>query len=218
MKNLFTAWAEFKLGKRDAPDVQTFEVHLEDNIFRLHHELKTKTYRHAPYHRFQIFDPKHRIIHKADVRDRVIHHAIYRILSPMFDKSFIFDSYSCRISKGTHAAVDRLEGFARKVSKNYTKPCWALKCDIRKFFDSINHRVLMRLIEQRVSDPDTLHVLRNIMSSFKVVDNFIEREREYSWHSHRQSDLAIICQRVHESIRSLRQRNPASEILFAVHG
>lgn len=159
-------------------DVQDFEFRLEDNIFCLHQELKNKTYVHASYRRFQIFDPKHRVIHKAEVRDRVVHHAIYRILAPIFESSFIFDSYSCRIGKGTHAAVDRLAGFAGKVSKNYTGPCWALKCDIRKFFDSINHKVLERLIRNKIGDPDTLWLVEGISRSFEVVDNSVERERE----------------------------------------
>ena len=190
------------MGKRANADVQDFEYHLEDNLFRLNYELKTKTYRHAPYKRFQIFDPKHRIIHKADVRDRVVHHAIYRVLASVFEPSFIFDSYSCRIGKGTHAAVDRLEGFMRKVSKNYFGPCWALKCDIRKFFDSINHVTLMRLIEQKVKDPDTLWLLRSIGDRYEVVDNFIEREREResSWNSYRKPYIAIVCECVYESV------------------
>lgn len=90
LSNLFTAWDEFRAGKCSSEDVQVFEHHLEDEIFRLHWELKTKTYRHGAYHRFQIFDPKHRVIHKADVRDRIVHHAIYRILAPIFERSFIF--------------------------------------------------------------------------------------------------------------------------------
>ena len=176
LENLFTAWQEFRRGKRSNPDVQTFERHLEDNIFRLHWELQNGSYRHRPYHRFQVFDPKHRIIHKAEVRDRVVHHAIYRKLAPLFEPSFIFDSYSCRIGKGTHAAVERLEGFVRKVSRNDTGPCWALKCDIRKFFDSIDHAHLFTAIQRKVSDADTLGLLRNVVQSFKVVGNFAERK------------------------------------------
>ncbi|MSR85027.1 hypothetical protein EXS71_01130 [Candidatus Uhrbacteria bacterium] len=179
LENLFTAWQEFRRGKRSSQDVQLFERHVEDNIFRLHWELKNKTYRHNSYQRFQIFDPKHRIIHKADVRDRIVHHTIYRILAPVFESSFIFDSYSCRIGKGTHAAVDRLNTLVRKVSHNYTRPCWALKCDIRKFFNSINHSILEKLIKQKISDPDTLGLLRNVIDSFVGVDNFAEREREF---------------------------------------
>ncbi|MBI4276747.1 group II intron reverse transcriptase domain-containing protein [Candidatus Uhrbacteria bacterium] len=184
VENLFAAWREFRKGKRKKRDVQHFERHLEDNLFQLHDDLWRGQYCHGPYERFHIFDPKHRIIHKATVRDRVVHHAVSRILSPVFEPSFIFDSYSCRLEKGTHAAVHRLEFFVRKVSRNYTRPCWALKIDIAKFFDSMDHTILLRLLSRRITDTHTLALLRNIISSFSVspVDKIAERERESSGH------------------------------------
>ena len=178
LENLFTAWNEFRPGKRSTGDVQEFERYLEDHLFRLHWELENGTYKHGRYERFQIFDPKHRIIHKASVRDRIVHHAVYRILAPLFEHSFIHDSYSCRIGKGTHAAIDRLEQFTRKVSRNNTRPCWALKCDIRKFFASIDRDILTKIIETEVSDPKVLRLLHDITNSFATVDNLAERERE----------------------------------------
>lgn len=134
LENLFTAWNESRPGKRSTQDVQEFERYLEDHLFRLHWELKNGAYKHGRYERFQIFDPKHRIIHKAAVRDRIVHHAVYRIIAPIFERSFIYDSYSCRIGKGTHAAVDRLEYFLRKVSRNYTRSCWALKRKYHSYY------------------------------------------------------------------------------------
>ena len=151
LSNLFAAWREFRRGKRGRQDVQEFERNLEDHVFALHDELIEGMYRHGSYHRFHIFDPKHRIIHKATVRDRLVHHAVCRVLYPLFDHSFIFDSYSCRVGKGTHAAVDRLEVFSRRVSRNDTRPCWALKFDVKKFFDSVDHEVLMDTLEKRIA-------------------------------------------------------------------
>ena len=135
LENLFKSWKEFRRGKRKKLDVQEFEQYLEDNLFELHNELKNKTYRHSDYTSFNISDPKPRHIHKAYVRDRIVHHAVYRILYPIFDKSFVYDSYSCRLNKGTHKAVNRLGLFARKVSQNHTQASWALKCNIKKYFD-----------------------------------------------------------------------------------
>ena len=149
---------------------------MEDNLFQLHYELLSKIYRHSDYTSFYVTDPKVRHIHKACVRDRIVHHAVYRVLYPIFDKSFIFDSYSCRNKKGTHKAVDRLESFARKISKNYTQPCWALKCDVKKFFNSVDHKILFNLLKERISDPEALDLLRKIIDSFQVGDS--ERERE----------------------------------------
>ena len=138
-ENLFMAWDEFKKGKTKKKDVRLFEWHLETNIFKLHRELKNKTYRHSVYHSFNICDPKPRNIHKAYVRDRVLHHAIFQVLYPIFEASFISASFSCREDYGTHKGVQYLQNKLRKVTQNGRISCFALKCDIRKFFDTIDH-------------------------------------------------------------------------------
>lgn len=166
-ENLFLAWREFRRGKRSKLDIQQFEFAREDNIFQLHDELVRKTYRHDSYVPFSINDPKPRRIHKATVRDRLVHHAVFRVLYPIFDRSFIFDSYSCRIGKGTHRAVKRLEQFTRSMSGNNRKNIWALKCDVRRFFDSIDHVVLLRLIQRKISDEHVLWLIGLILGSFE---------------------------------------------------
>ena len=148
--------------------MQEFEWDLEDNIFRLHKELKSKTYRHGYYTSFYITDPKLRHIHKADVKDRIVHHAVYRVLYPIFDPTFIYDSYFCRVIKGTHRAVKRLNDFSLKVSKNYTAPCFTLKCDIRKFFFSVDHEILFSLISRKVKDEEGLDLVGEIIGSFNA--------------------------------------------------
>lgn len=137
IENLFQAWMEFRKGKKKRKDLQVFERYIEDNLFELQKGLQTRTYRHGDYQEFYVHDPKKRHIHKASVPDRVIHHLLYTYLYPLFNPSFIYDSYSCRLEKGTHKAVDRLEKFVRLVSKNYTKPCWALKLDVKKFLHQL---------------------------------------------------------------------------------
>ena len=137
-----------------------------DNILDLHNDLKNKTYRHGPYHAFNISDPKPRNIHKATVRDRLLHHAIYRILYPYFDKKFINDSYSCRLNKGTHKAIDQFKRYFYKVSKNNTKQCWILKCDIRKFFASIDHQILQYTVVKYIPDSDINWLLSGLINSF----------------------------------------------------
>lgn len=124
IENLLLAWKEFLHGKSRKKDVQDFQLHFMDNIFSLHSDLKDKTYIHGGYQVFNISDPKPRNIHKASVRDRLFHHAIYIILYPHFDEIFIHDSYSCSLGKGAHRAIKRFKSFANKVSKNNTKTCW----------------------------------------------------------------------------------------------
>lgn len=168
LENLFLAWNEFKKGKMNKADVQSFSPFLVYNIFNLYYQLVNKTYQHSNYISFYINDPKLRHIHKACVKDRVLHHAVFRILYPIFDKSFIFDSYSCRLNKGTHRAINRLNHFTRKASKNNTKKIYILKLDIRKFFNSVNHNTLLFLIKKKVKDNNAIWLIGKIIESFSM--------------------------------------------------
>jgi retron-type reverse transcriptase len=136
------------------------------NIISLHTDLKNKKYIHGGYYAFNISDPKPRNIHKASVRDRLLHHALYRILYPFFDKKFITDSYSCRLDKGTHKALGTFQKFLYKVSKNRTKIVWILKCDVRKFFASIDQKILIEILAEYISDKDVIWLLSQIIGSF----------------------------------------------------
>lgn len=166
LENLFLAWERFRKGKRSRHDVMVFERHLEDNLFLLHDDLANGRFTHGPYHPFTVFDPKQRSIHKANVRDRVVHQAAMNVIDPLFEPRFIFDSYSCRVGKGTHAAVARLRTFLRQASFNNTRTVYALTCDIRKFFASVDHGILADLLRLRIGDERILRLLGNIIGSF----------------------------------------------------
>ena len=166
IENLLKAWQEFLRGKKNKQDVQVFEAHLMDNLFILYEDLKNKTYEHGGYQAFKISDPKPRDIHKASVRDRLVHHAIYRVLYPFFDVLFISDSFSCRKAKGVHKALNRFQTFARKVSCNHTQTAWVLKCDIRKFFASIDQEVLLSILRERIPDQSIFWLLERVIRSF----------------------------------------------------
>ncbi len=168
IENLLEAWKEFVKGKRNKRDIQEFSLHLMDNIFSLHYDLTNNTYRHGGYQAFNLSDPKPRSIHKASVRDRLLHHAIYRVLYPFFDKVFISDSYSCRIKKGTHKALNRFRTFAYIVSHNHTRTCWILKCDIKKFFANIDHKILLNILKEYIPDKNILRLLKEIIESFST--------------------------------------------------
>ena len=168
LENLFSAWDEFKKDKRKKRDVLEFEWNLEDNIFKLHRELKLKAYKHSPYSSFYINDPKQRHIYKATVKDRVLHHAIFSILNPVFEATFIPTSYSCRIGKGTHKGIEELDSMLRRVSSNGHKLCFALKCDIKKFFDTVNHSILLEIICRKIKDRDIIWLLKEIIGSYQA--------------------------------------------------
>jgi len=170
LENLFLSWQEFKKGKSERPDVMEFELYLEDNIFSLHNELVNQVYRHGSYKTFYIQDPKPRRISKAKVRDRLVHHVVFNELYRLFNPQFIYHSYSSRMERGTHLAVKNLAHCLRKVSRNYTRPAYALKCDIRKFFDSVSHQKLLELIKNKIKDRRFLWLVEEIVRSFSVVD------------------------------------------------
>jgi RNA-directed DNA polymerase len=166
MENLLSTWENFIRGKRHKTDVMKFEAKLADNLVELHTMLQNRTYEHASYSAFNISDPKPRNIHKAVVRDRILHHLIYKTLYWYFDARFIFDSYSCRKNKGTHKAFKRFKVFADKVSKNNTRTCYILKCDIKKFFASINHDILRVIIARHIKDEEMKWLINQVVKSF----------------------------------------------------
>lgn len=165
--NLLISWKEFRRGKNKKEDVRAFEFNLENNLFKLHEDLIAKNYKPDSYEAFFVHDPKRRHIHKASVRDRVLHQAVFRILYTIFDKYFIYHSYSSRVGKGTHKGVKSLYIAIRKISNNWKIPSYALKCDVRKFFDSIDHEILFALIKKKIKDEDTLDLVLVILKSFE---------------------------------------------------
>lgn len=166
IENILTVWERFLRGKRHKKDVVLFQSRLAENLAYLHRSLVDRSYEHGGYKAFNISDPKPRNIHKAMVRDRVLHHLIYKELYRYFDVRFIYDSYSCRKNKGTHRALNRFKEFAGKVSKNNTRTCHVLKCDIRRFFASIDQEILMTILKRHIEDPELLRLLEKVISSF----------------------------------------------------
>lgn len=166
VENLLMAWKEFLNGKKKKGDVQTFERNLMHNLISLNIALKSLAYVHGPYQAKKINDTKPRDLHVAEVKDRVLHRAIYRILYPFFDNKFIFDSYSCRLNKGTHKALNRFKDFGVSSSFINTKTVWILKGDIKKCFASIDQKILFDILKRNITDVNILILLRTIIKSF----------------------------------------------------
>ncbi len=165
--NIFLAWEQFLKGKKHKADVLLFERFLEDNLFELYFSLKNKTYKHGDYKSFYVRDPKMRHISKACVRDRVVHHLTSQVLERIFEPSFYAHSYSCRKGRGTHRGVTAFARMMRIASKNNSSPLFVLRCDIKKFFATIDHKVLFEILGKKIKDEDFLWLLDNIISSFR---------------------------------------------------
>ena len=155
-ENLVTAAYRARRGKRYRPDVARFHYDLEGQVLALRAELEAGTYTPGPYRAFYIHDPKRRLISAAGFRDRVVHHAVCQVIEPIFERTFIHDSYANRQGKGTHRALDRCTAFARRYR-------YALKCDIEKYFPSIDHGILLSLLARKIKCARTLWLLESII-------------------------------------------------------
>jgi RNA-directed DNA polymerase len=165
LENIFAAWEKFRRRKSGKKDVMDFELHLEDNLFCLYEDLRQLAYRHSPYKHFQIFDNKKRDIHKAEVRDRIVHQIIYDYLLSLYEPEFISDSYASRAGKGQYKAISAFRYFV-KLAQHNQRPCLVLKGDVRKYFNSIDQRVLLNLLKEKVADEKTFAVIKEIISSY----------------------------------------------------
>ena len=125
--------------------------------------LVAQTLQIGDYHYFKIHDPKERLICAASFSERVLHHAVMNVCDPFFNRYQIFDSYACRKSKGTYAALDR----ARHFNHHFK---WYLKLDVRKYFDSIHHGRLKRLLVKQFKDKSLLDLFNGIIDSYHVSD------------------------------------------------
>lgn len=156
--NLLLAYRKASKGKRGQPNVAAFEHCLEENLLQLQAKLRAQTYQPGPYNSFYIHEPKRRLISAAPFRDRVVHHALCNLIEPIFERSFIHDSYANRVGKGTHRALNRCQAYARRYS-------YVLQGDVRQFFPSIDHAILRQLLAAKLPDPQVMWLIDRILAS-----------------------------------------------------
>lgn len=167
--NLCVAAQKAAKGKREQKNVMRFFMNLEENLWELHQELSDGDYLPGAYRAFDIYDPKPRMISAAPFRDRVVHHALMNVVQPILERSFIYDTYANRQGKGTHKAIRRYQYFLRRYN-------YVLKCDIKKYFPSIDHEILKTLFRRYISDKKTLWLMDTIVDhsnrQVEVIDHF----------------------------------------------
>ncbi|MFA5870974.1 MAG: reverse transcriptase/maturase family protein [Candidatus Paceibacterota bacterium] len=163
--NLSNAYHKAARRRRYKGDALRFGMNLEHELLLLQKELRDGTYMPGGYRSFVRHDSKRRIIQVAPFRDRVVHHAICNSIAPIFERHFIYDSYACRQGRGTHKAIARVERFVQSASENYSRNAYCMQCDIRKYFDSIDHVILFRCVMKRIYDLRTLQLIWKIIKS-----------------------------------------------------
>jgi len=161
-ENLLLAWRKAAKGKRGLAPAAAFEMNVAQNLLAIQEELAEKRYQPGGYVSFHIHEPKRRLISAAPFRDRVVHHALCNVIEPIFERRFIHDSYANRRGKGTHAALDRCQAFARSYP-------YVLQCDVQQFFPAIDHSLLLDNIQRVIVDPDLLWLCAGILESGRGV-------------------------------------------------
>ncbi len=182
LKNLILACKKARKGKTKKEYVIKFEENLAYNLKILHDELENQTYSPKPLEIFILRDPKTRKISKADFRDRIVHHALVRVIEPFFDKTFIYDNSANRLGKGNLFAINRFYVFIQKVSRNGKLNGWfnrnqikgyCLKADIKHYFDEIDKYILLEIIQKKIKCEKTIWLIKQILQNNAVE----ERER-----------------------------------------
>ncbi|MBO4645908.1 MAG: RNA-directed DNA polymerase [Bacteroidales bacterium] len=146
--DLFRAYYDARRNKRNTPSQLRFEMDLETNLINLYHELRDRRYKPAPSVCFIVQESVKREVFASNFRDRVVHHLYYNYVAPLFERQFVYDSYSCRKGKGTLLGIERLQHHIRAVSHNYTRDAYVLKMDIKGYFMSINREVLRMMVHE----------------------------------------------------------------------
>ncbi|MEK6809389.1 MAG: reverse transcriptase/maturase family protein [Nanoarchaeota archaeon] len=168
LQNLQAAFSKARKGKTKRSDVLEFESNLKNNLLQLRADLLLHSYRPQPLTTFIIRDPKTRKINKSAFRDRIVHHALCNILEPIYEKIFIYDSYANRKGKGTLKALERFDYFKKEVAIPYkgyiTGYCF--KADVKHYFETVDHDILLNIIQRRIKDKSILFLLKNILSNY----------------------------------------------------
>jgi retron-type reverse transcriptase len=165
LKNLIAGWERAKKGKTRKQDVCEFGENIAYNLKILHDELKNQAYKPKPLQTFILRDPKTRTISKSDFRDRIVHHALVRIIEPTFEKVFIYDSCANRLKRGTLFAIKRLDRFKRQVTNGGKFDAYCLKTDIKHYFQEVDHEILLKIISKRIKDEKTLWLIKRILEN-----------------------------------------------------
>lgn len=167
--NLYKAHTVARRGKRTNRETIEFEMNLSENLTYLSQAIRNKTYRIKGYYHFSVYEPKERKIHALHYADRVVQHCLCdEVLVPLLDKHLIYDNAACRVGKGTHFSLNRLKLFLQKFYKKYGNEGYFLKCDIRKYFDSIDHAILKEKLRKVIKDEDVKWLLWQIIDSYET--------------------------------------------------
>lgn len=172
LSNIWRSWFKFRQGKRATKELDDWQYHLEDNLWWLYLDLNKENYAHGPYQHFIIKESKRRDIAVATVRDRVAHRLVYDFLVSVYDRTFIYDAWSCRKNKGLIGAIERTQKFIKKYPASFV---W--RADVTKFFNNVSQNKLRQFLSSKITDKKATWLIEKIIFSY-ACDGQHERERE----------------------------------------
>lgn len=166
LADLYVAYELAARHKKNSSSVARFAARLDDNLNQLADELSARSYTPRPSTCFIISDPKKREVFAADFADRVVHHLYFAYAAPIFERTFIADSYSCIVGRGTHYGIARLAGHIRSESRNHSRPAFALKLDIRGYFMHIRRQLLADMVVDLLRRMSSHKVCRHLATTW----------------------------------------------------
>ncbi len=161
LENIWKTWFEFRKGKRFTSEFHSFQYHLERELYKLYRDLNSGTYQHGIYRKLVVSDNKRREISVAGIRDRIVHRLVYNYLTPIYNHTFSYDAWSCRVGKGLLGAIERTQQFIDSYPDSYV---W--KGDVRKFFDSVDQPTLLGILSRKITDEETFNPISKIITGF----------------------------------------------------
>jgi len=191
-KSILLAYDKARKGKTRKKNVRAFHKDYLIRLLHLSSELKNKTYKPKPLTRFIIKDPKTRVIHSSDFRDRIVHHLIIMFLGPIFEQNFIYDSCANIIGKGSLFAINRFDKFKRIVTNNLHSEAFCLKADIRHYFEEVDHETLLIILKRKIKDDNLIWLIEQVLNNSATHSggaNGFLLQRHASW----QLNFAILC-------------------------
>lgn len=172
LANIWQSWFKFKRGKNKTIELEYFTFQLEQNLQKLFYDLNFGQYEHGGYKKFIVTDNKRREIRVAEIKDRVVHRLLYEYLYKIYDKTFIYDAWSCRKNKGLLGAIERTQKFLGKYRDSFV---W--RADIRKFFDNVDQQILSETLALRIKDNKAINILQEIIASHSAMARDRESKR-----------------------------------------
>jgi len=163
LKNIWKSWFAYRKGKKISNDMDCFQYNLESELLNLWRNMNNGKYKHGSYRKFKVTDNKTREISVASIKDRVVHRLVYDYLTKIYDKTFIYDAWSCRKDKGLIGAINRAQAFMKKYKAGFV---W--KADVKKFFDSVDRKILLKILEQKIKDKKAINLITKIILSFST--------------------------------------------------